>query len=216
MTITLKANSDGTSGALQVNGVDAVPFDGNGFTGVSVASTVEAQAGTNNQKIITPLRLKEAQIQAAASVTCAGQTVIDFGGIPAWAKRITVMFGGVNTNGTSSLRIRIGDAGGLETTGYLGYSASLGGTALANAANPTAGFDLSAAATAAVRHGKFELVKLNGDTWVCNGFFGRSDGTSAEIFAGSKTLSDVLTQVSITTVGGTNTFVAGTINILFE
>ncbi len=33
---------------------------------------------------------------------------------------------------------------------------------------------------------------------------------------GSKTLSDTLTQVRITTVNGTDTFDAGTINILYE
>jgi len=34
--------------------------------------------------------------------------------------------------------------------------------------------------------------------------------------AGSKTLSDTLTQVRITTVNGTDTFDAGTINIIYE
>jgi hypothetical protein len=151
--------------------------------------------------------------QTAQSAT---GTSIDFTGIPSWVKRITVMFSGVSTSGTSPVRIQLGDAGGTENTGYLGYTSALGTSAIANSANLAAGFDLSRTLAAAVRHGKAEFVKLDGNTWAANGFFGSSDSVTSEIFGGSKTLSDTLTQVRITTVNGTDTFDAGTINILYE
>ena len=44
-------------------------------------------------------------------------TAIDFTGIPSWVKRITVMFNGVSTNGTSNLLLQIG-AGSVTTSGY--------------------------------------------------------------------------------------------------
>ena len=52
-------------------------------------------------------------------------TAIDFTGIPSWAKRITVMFNGVSTNGTSNPQIQLG-SGSPTTSGYTGYNARQG------------------------------------------------------------------------------------------
>jgi hypothetical protein len=52
-----------------------------------------------------------------------------------------------------------------------------------------------------------------------NSFVGTSTLTrdgGAQYAAGRKTLSDTLTQVRVTTVNGTDTFDAGSINILYE
>ena len=45
---------------------------------------------------------------------------------------------------------------------------------------------------------------------------GRSDNVVAVGIFGQKALSDVLDRVRITTVNGTDTFDAGSINILYE
>jgi hypothetical protein len=54
---------------------------------------------------------------------------------------------------------------------------------------------------------------VSGNTWVATGLFG-----SIYIFniAGSKALASTLTRLQITTVNGTDTFNAGSINILYE
>jgi hypothetical protein len=52
--------------------------------------------------------------------------------------------------------------------------------------------------------------------WVCDGVFARGDTVANYVFAGSKTLSGALDRIRITTVNGTDTFDAGTINILYE
>jgi len=72
-------------------------------------------------------------------------TSIDFTGIPSWVKRITVMFNGVSTNGTSNKQIQLGDSGGFETTGYLGASVQLTDAASVNAATITTGFGIFSA-----------------------------------------------------------------------
>jgi hypothetical protein len=142
----------------------------------------------------------------------ATSTVVDFTGIPSWVKRITVMFSEVSTNGTSIYITQLGDAGGFENTGYVSVASSALGTQVAQ----TAGFGLvqgnSAASTTT---GALTLVKLSGNTWVGSGLVNIGPGNLHD-FAGSKTLSDTLTQVRITTVNGTDTFDAGTINILYE
>lgn len=149
------------------------------------------------------------------AVTASG-TSVDFTGIPSWAKRITVMFNGVSTNGTSNYLIQLGDAGGIETTGYASYSSLIGVSAVVGGANYTAGFGLALTTAAAVVHGQCSIALLSGNVWTIGGMLARSDTAIAVFICGSKTLSDTLTQVRITTVNGTDTFDAGTINILYE
>jgi hypothetical protein len=48
------------------------------------------------------------------------------------------------------------------------------------------------------------------------GVTGLSDQASINLTGGTKALSDTLTQIRITTVNGTDTFDAGSINILYE
>jgi hypothetical protein len=155
-------------------------------------------------------------ITAGTSVASTSGTSIDFTSIPSWVKRVTVMLEGVSTNGTSLLQVQLGDSGGIETTGYTSASLRTSATAL-NANSITSGFgtDGTNATAAFVRHGSLIFSLLGSNTWTAQGVF--SVGTDAvSASGGSKTLSDTLTQVRITTVNGTDTFDAGSINILYE
>ena len=157
---------------------------------------------------------------SGTAVTASG-TSVNFNGIPSTAKRVTVMFSGVSTNGASGLKAQIGDSGGIENTGYL----AAGGIGQQSQAwvvtSLTDAFSVVSANAAwsatASFHGKLSLEKLDGNTWVANGIFYNSTATvQLYISSGAKTLSDTLTQIRITTVNGTDTFDAGTINILVE
>jgi hypothetical protein len=153
---------------------------------------------------------------SGTAVTVSG-TSVDFTDIPAWVKRITVMFSGVSTNGTSLPQIQLGDAGGVENTGYAGTSANIkSGVAVQQM---SAGFTLAGAANwlaASVVQGGVTISNVSGNTWAAFGMLGGSNDTLVYFTAGSKTLSDTLTQVRITTVNGTDAFDAGSINILYE
>jgi hypothetical protein len=157
-------------------------------------------------------------IQGATVQASTSGTSIDFTSIPSWVERITVMFSGVSTNGTSNPIIQIGDSGGIETTGYLG-AGGVSTATITSLANFTTGFSADTASTAAqVRHGSYVLTLINSATnlWVSTAVIGYSDQARVSYGGGSKSLSDVLTQVRITTVNGTDTFDAGSINILYE
>jgi len=142
----------------------------------------------------------------------------DFTSIPSWVKRITVMFQGVSTNSTSPPQIQIG-AGSVTTSGYLGangYFASSGsGFALF-----TTGFGIGVSTggwgAGVVVHGAITLSLINTNTWVAAGSVGRSDAAVLYFTDGSIALGGALDRVRITTVNGTDTFDAGTINILYE
>jgi hypothetical protein len=149
-------------------------------------------------------------------VASTSGTSIDFTGIPSWVKRITVIFNGVSTNGTSIPMLQIGDAGGIETTGYLGASSicSGGGT---TSNNFTTGFGAGGILAANLLHGSFALSLVDSaNTWAISGVVGGSSSAFTVLTGGTKTLSATLDRIRITTVNGTDTFDAGTINILYE
>ena len=144
------------------------------------------------------------------AVTASG-TSVDFTSIPSWVKRITVMFSGVSTSGTSAMLIQLGDSGGIETTGYQSQAGSR--TSETTSASGLVVNNVSVAAS--LYSGNVYLNNQDGNNWVSSGVVTASTSAPA-MSAGAKTLSDTLTQVRITAVNGTDTFDAGTINILYE
>lgn len=159
-------------------------------------------------------------ISSDTAVTCAGQTAIEFTSIPSWAKRITVMVNGVSTSGASAQQIQIGDAGGFEITGYVGTATSNSTGASPATSNITTGFGLNNTSVAAqTQQGIATICLLGSNTWVFSWVGGRDNAVDLR-GAGTKTLSDTLTQIRVTTINGTDTFdttpSAGSINILYE
>ena len=157
-------------------------------------------------------------VSGTAQASTSG-TSIDFTGIPSWVDRVTVMFSGVSTNGTSEVIFQLGTSGGFVTSGYLGAAITVT-NATSGASNLSSGFLVRLGATAgtaaAVRHGHAVFTLIGSNTWVCSLNMGVSNTDYLATTAGSIALADVLTQVRITTVGGVNTFDAGSINILYE
>jgi hypothetical protein len=155
-------------------------------------------------------------IQRATAQASTSGTSIDFTSIPSWVKRITVMFDGVSTNGTSGKQIQIGDSGGIENTGYLSASASVFASTPVPA-NSTTGFLCTESSVAArAESGIITICNQTGNVWVMQSSLSQNTFALLYFGAGTKTLSATLDRVRITTVNGTDTFDAGTINILYE
>jgi hypothetical protein len=152
---------------------------------------------------------------SGTAVTASG-TSVNFTGIPATAKRITVLLSAISTSGTSPMIIRLGASGGIENTGYIGFSKRFATSALATPAQlTTASYLTTTAAASSTFQGTAVVTNLSGNEWIFNTAVGSSTD-DAHYTTGSKTLASVLTQVSITTVNGTDTFDAGSINIMWE
>jgi hypothetical protein len=152
-----------------------------------------------------------AKIVSGTAVASTSGTSIDFTSIPSWVKRITVMFNGVSTSGTSNFLFQLGDSGGIETTGYQSVGSNYVG-----ATTSTIGFVSHNTSASITSEGFIQFSTLGSNVWVGNGNFASVTAGQVVSMAGSKTLSDTLTQVRITTVNGTDTFDAGSINILYE
>ena len=151
--------------------------------------------------------------QGTAVATTSG-TAADFTGIPSWVKRITVSMSGVSTNGANNLIVQLGTSGGLKTTGYLG-GLSIGNNAIVTGAM-SSGFDVSTLASTSVIHAQVILTNIGSNTWAMHGISQHSNQTTYGFSAGSVTLAGVLDRLRLTTVGSTNTFDAGSVNILYE
>jgi hypothetical protein len=189
----------------------AAANDGEVFrrSGTAVGFGTVATAGIANAAV-TPAKLAQPLTLATAQNTTSG-TSIDFTGIPSWAKRITVMLNGVSTNGANNLLVQIGDSGGIENTGYVSTAFDR-----SDETQGTAGFILTSGNAAAIASsGLFICCLVGSNTWVGSSTLSRSDvgGWAA---AGTKTLSGTLDRITLTTVNGTDTFDAGSVNIMYE
>lgn len=161
------------------------------------------------------LGLTSSTVQTAPPAT---PQYFDFTSIPSWVKRITVMFNGVSTSATSVVQVQI--ASGSFPASPTTYVASAWTGGSGNTGQSlTSGFPVdngSNQGAATIRGGTLVISNITGNTWVAQGNVGRLESTQVCAIAGYIALGGVLDRLRITTVNGTDTFDAGTINILYE
>jgi len=148
-----------------------------------------------------------------AQATTSGTSVI-FSGIPAGTKRIVLIFNGVSTSGTSNLQMQIG-SGSLTTSGYASGSCTIyaANSCLVNSA--TTGIAINDGNAANIRSGHAIFTNVSGNIWVASYVIAASAGTCV-YGGGNVTLSGTLDRIALTTVNGTDTFDAGSVNIQYE
>ena len=151
----------------------------------------------------------------AKQATTSGSSV-DFTGIPAGTKWITMLFNSMGSNGTDLFGVQLGDSGGIETSGYLGNLSGINsGTSGQRAVylnqfaivNPA----ISAEAYCGIVH--LRLFESSSYTWSMSSVMADEGGGQTNFFgAGQKSLSAELTQVRIMT---SNTFDEGNVSIQY-
>jgi hypothetical protein len=154
-------------------------------------------------------------ITSGTAVASTSGTSIDFTSIPSWVKRITVMLSGVSVSGTSNILFQVG-SGSIISTGYNSESSRT--STAATVVLSTAGIILFSGGATEVFHGLVTFCLLDSNKWVASYACGQITPTGNGVFGGGSTpaLGGALDRVRITTVNGTDTFDAGTINILYE
>jgi hypothetical protein len=177
-------------------------------------------SGSNNIVLNTDgsstlTRLAGGAITSGTSVASTSGVSIDFTGIPSWVKRVTVMFNGVSKNGTSAYLFQLGTSVGIENTGYVSKSAAIAVTGNGYQES-TAGFILYEDSAGVFLTGQVSITLFQGATFVATHTVTREATVVPIVGAGKKTLSTTLDRVRITTVNGTDTFDAGSINIMYE
>jgi len=204
MPVTLNAST--ATGFITTSDTSGdVALQANGTTKLTVSST-----GVN----IGQYNPGTSLITSGTVQNSTSGTAINFTGIPSWVKRITVMLRGVSTSGTSNWLFQLGDSGGIENTGYVSTSTGFNGAAGSTAAS-TAGFILLSNDATYLTSGIVTFVLMGSNIWVAGGV-GKIATTASFTCGGDKSLSDTLDRIRLTTVNGTDTFDAGSINILYE
>lgn len=186
-----------------------------GDTSGTVTVAAPAVAGSNTLTLQAATATNAVNTLATAVASTSG-TSIDFTGLPSWIKRITVMFSGVSTNSTNLYQVQIG-SGSYTISGYTGGYATAGGTA---GAMSTGFVIVNNVAAANLHYGAILLTNITGNTWSEFGNIANSAGSNVlTTSAGSIALGGTLDRLRIiasSTGSPSDTFDAGTINILYE
>jgi len=153
-------------------------------------------------------------ITSGTAVASTSGTSIDFTSIPSWVKRITIVFNGTSTNGASQTLIQLGTGATTYTTsGYV--STSVGAASTPGVQSYTTGFGIRCDDASYVMSGHMVITNISGNIWISSHTTRIAAGV-CPLGGGSVTLGATLTAVRITTVNGTDTYDAGSINILYE
>ena len=152
---------------------------------------------------------------ASEQATTSGASV-NFGSIPTGTKQIYIMFAGVSSGDADQFGVQIGDAGGIETSGYSGSGVGVLDTT-ATSQTSTTRFVMTETTAAAREYSGTAILTLedsSGFTWTFMSVTGSDSPASAKYAGGYKSLSAELTQLTILTSGVD--FDAGAINIMYS
>jgi len=173
--------------------------------------TISQGTGTIGTATITPAKLSQ-PITSGVQVASTSGTAIEFTGIPSWAKRITMMLNGVSGSGSSPMQLQLG----ATTYSTSGYNSSAW---TANTLNTTSTSGLllqGSTLNTYFYYGNLIVCTLGSNTWVESHSLGGPISGSNSVGGGSIVLGGTLDRLRLTTVNGTDTFDAGTINIIYE
>lgn len=184
-----------------------------GDTSGTVTLAAPAVAGTSTLTLQAATATSAVNTLATAVASTSG-TSIDFTSLPAWVKRLTVMFTGVSLSGTANPLVQIG-AGSVTSSGYISSSAAVAGSGSTGMVTSTAGFILNSSGAANTNSGHMIITLVSSNIWVSS-HSAKYSTTFCMFGGGDVTLSGTLDRVRITTSNGTDTFDAGTVNLLYE
>ena len=158
-------------------------------------------------------------ITASNVVSPTGVNFVDFTNIPSNAKRITIEWFNLDSDGP--INIQIGDSGGIETSGYTTQASRIyAGQSSGNSADYFGdSWSTIWGGGNLARNGHIVLTNPTGNSWVGSGLMAISENNNqwyAVIhFAGSKTLSGTLDRVRVADRNGSN-FTSGSTRMYYE
>jgi hypothetical protein len=154
--------------------------------------------------------MQEQKIRIGTSIASTAGTAIDFTGIPAFVRRVTIFFNRVSLNNSAQFLLQLGTSGGLVTTGYVSGSWS------GSPSTGSTGMVVRSRDAATEHYGKITFEHMGGNFWVSTHTLTGLPSGDPFVGGGVVTLPDALDRIRITTTTGTDTFDTGSINITWE
>ena len=158
-------------------------------------------------------------IVSGTAVASTSGTSVSFTSIPSWVKRVTCILSSVQVSGSSTILMQLGTSGGVVTSGYTNTAGSINTTNnITRGATSTSGILTygGGSASAYVFSGSIVFVSLGSNIWTASGTTNNSYNNDSTTTAGQVSLGGTLDRVRFYTTNGTDTFTAGTVNILYE
>lgn len=188
--------------------------------GGSGAVTIAAPETNTPLAYQLPKSSGKVSVLSASSAVALSGTSVAFTGIPDDARRITVLFDAMSTNGTSEAILQLGTSGGYVTSGYEGVTGITSTAAGAAAVVHVSGFNLDGANEAAttLRYGKIELNRLSpsSNKWVFTITAGFTVIGYGVFGGGVVDVGGTLDRIRLTTEGGADLLDNGTASIIVE
>jgi hypothetical protein len=209
-----------TTTAFTINYGSSVTSAGNAtaerYGTIAVANAAEMTAGTSQVKAVTPKQFRDFSLVSGTSVaTTSGSTVSVTSSVPAWAKKLTVIFNGVSCSGNDQLLVQLGTSGSVITSGYSSSSIQVGDTLTGIGTSSSAGFVVTVDNSGRSFTGIMTICLISGTTWVAS-HAGAVAGAERGISGGGVvTVGGTVAQVQLDW-SGSGTFDAGSVNIMYE
>lgn len=183
---------------------------------VKLASSSDVSAGTSSLLAVTPAALAAGKIVQSSAVNTTSGVAVDFTSIPSWAKRITIMFRNVSTNGSSMLLLQPG-SGSPQTTGYTDSVTGITYGTSGGAVSSSSGIPIFMNSASNSITGAVQLLSMGSNVWIASGVLGSvASPITGVTVSGSIALSGQLDRVRLKTENGTDTFDNGSVCILWE
>ncbi len=187
----------------------------NGNTSGSVTISSPAVSGTTiltlptSSGTITVAGVNSNIVSSTAQATTSG-TSKDFTSIPSWVKRVTVIFDSTSLSGGASILVQIG-SGSVTTSGYV--SSSTTGSSYSS----TSGYIVGGATASNTFNGLMTIIALGSSNVYVESLVSTNSGSGGVSTGGGRVaLGGTLDRVRITSTNGTDTFDAGSVNIMYE
>ena len=182
-----------------------------GDTSGTITLDAPAIAGLNTMTLAAATGTLSPKVLSTA-VSASG-TSVDFTNIPSWVTRVTVMFQGVSLSGTDNVLVQIG-SGSFTTSGYVSTSGRVKDASSANTDQSTSGFICRVGLAAGTLSGAMTIMQFSSTAWVSN-HSAKMNTDEVVVGGGDISFAGAIDRVRITRTG-TNTFDAGSVNIMYE
>jgi len=202
--------------ALAPEGSGVVTIDG--LTYPAADGSASQLMKTNGSGVLSFVDAPSAGFTQSASQATTSGTSVTFGSIPSGTKMIVVNYFDVSSDAGESddgLELTIGDAGGIETSGYISMRAQLraSGTGIHE---DTTLWELGNHLDASTKWRGSAILTLQDVSafrWICQWqTMDTANAATVDVGCGSKALSAELTQLKVET----GTFDSGSISIMFQ